>query len=108
MTSARMKPRCRSEWITPAHSGARAPAPSGQRGGAVELILPDVHHGQDRFGGEEERLLEKLPLLGGERRPVEGCALVEEALGLLQGGDLGQQRLVALGRLLLTVQPALD
>ena len=26
MTSALMKPRCRSEWITPAHSGALAPA----------------------------------------------------------------------------------
>ena len=26
MTSARMNPRCRSEWITPAHSGALAPA----------------------------------------------------------------------------------
>ena len=26
ITSARMKPRCRSEWITPAHSGALAPA----------------------------------------------------------------------------------
>ena len=42
MASARMTPRCRSEWMTPAHSGALAPARNVRARDSVSPVVRNV------------------------------------------------------------------
>ena len=63
-----------------------------------DLVLVEVHHGQDRLVGQQEVGTQFGAVRRGEVAAVQRHALPQEVDGPTQGGHRGAQRRIALGR----------
>src|SRR5581483_7898418 len=80
----------------------------GDRVRIAELVQPDVHDDEHRLVREQEHRREERTLGPLELRPVDGHALGQLRVRVLERGDLGAERLVTLRRAALPVEAVLD